>query len=356
MDMPPLPPGPEPAAAARQEHWKKVFDNASCSPTELAASGVLPREPVLGPWFLEGDLGFIYGPRGLGKTWLAMHIAIQIAEGGRVANWQAPKPRRVRYIDGEMPLDGLLKRHQVLSSGDNGNMSYLQHEMLFHKFGEVLNLTDPDAQRAISHQCAEKGIEVLVLDNLSCLFSGIKENDADSWELVLPWLLELRRNRVAVMFIAHAGRNGCMRGTSRREDAAFWILQLTRPNDAENIGDGARFVSRFDKNRNATEAECPEIEWTFRSGHNGRAEIDWKLACDLEKLRHWIENGLTSATDIAVEMGVSKGHVSKLAKIAMQQGLLRHNGREYVRVTTRKPVFSAEEAREAAWGSSNSNN
>ena len=75
----------------------------------------------------------------------------------------------------------------------------------------------------------------MFLDNLSCLFSGIKENDADAWELVLPWLLEMRRNRIAVIIVAHAGRNGYMRGTSRREDAAFWIIQLTEAKDACEI-------------------------------------------------------------------------------------------------------------------------
>ena len=65
-------------------------------------------------------------------------------------------------------------------------MFYLQHEALFHLTGKVLNLTNPTAQAVILEKCQRNGIEILFLDNLSCLFSGIKENDADAWERVLP--------------------------------------------------------------------------------------------------------------------------------------------------------------------------
>ncbi len=112
-------------------------------------------------------------------------------------------------------------------------------------------------QDALLEKCQQDKIEVLILDNLSCLFSGIKENDADAWEQVLPWLLRLApKLEIAVVFIAHAGRNGLMRGTSRREGRGFWIIQLTAAKDEGEIQNGAKFVARFVKNRNATETDC----------------------------------------------------------------------------------------------------
>ena len=48
--------------------------------------------------------------------------------------------------------------------------------------------------------------------------SFLKENDADAWELLLNWLLELRRRRIAVIIVHHAGAAGQrMRGTTKRE-------------------------------------------------------------------------------------------------------------------------------------------
>ncbi len=236
----------------------------------------------------------------------------------------------VLYVDGEMPFDGLRERDTALATADPGSrMNYLQHEELFDDSGNVLNLAHPKFQGGISILCEKENIEVLILDNLSCLFNGIKENDADGWENVLPWLLDLRRRRVAVVFVAHAGRNGFMRGTSRREDAAFWIVQLTPPEKSEEEAGGARFVSRFDKIRNATGEDCPPIEFTFRRGENGKAEVIWKHVGQLEKFRYLIEKGLTTATQIAEEMGISAPRVSYLAKTAMKEGWLRKNGRNY---------------------------
>ena len=237
-------PDGESAPVDLKTEWLESLAKATCSSSGLAQLTVPAREPILGEWFKEGDLGFIYGARGLGKTWLALHIARQCTEGGSVGDWKVHHPIRVLYVDGEMPLDGIRGRDAALTTAPTDGMFYLQHEALFHLTGKVLNLTNPSVQAALLEQCQREQIKLLILDNLSCLFSGIKENDADAWEQVLPWLLDLRRNRIGVVFIAHAGRNGFMRGTSRREDAAFWIIQLAEAKDAGEIQNGAKFVAR----------------------------------------------------------------------------------------------------------------
>jgi hypothetical protein len=307
------------------------FDKATCLAGKLAEIQIPPRAPIVGNWLMEGDLGFIFGARGLGKTWLAMLLARRVAEGVTIGDWTVPKPRKVLYVDGEMPFDGIRERDAVLSAASGADISYLQHEALFHATGRVLNLTNPLAQAALLEKCLREKIEVLILDNLSCLFSGIAENDADAWEQVLPWLLSLRRNRIAVVFIAHAGRNGStMRGTSRREDAAFWIIQLAAAQDVSEVQTGARFVARFVKNRNSTEAECPPLEWHFeKRGNEARAHVSWKKLSTPDIFRQCLEDGLTTATDISEEMGISKGQVSKMAMKAIQTGWLTKDGREY---------------------------
>ncbi len=132
-------------------------------------------------------------------------------------------------------------------------------EALFHLTGKVLNLADRATQDALTARMLADGASVVILDNLSCLFSGVKENEADAWEGVLPWLLTLRRNRIAVIIVAHAGRNKEMRGTSRREDAAFWVIRLDEiEGDAR---EGARFLSRFTKDRKAR-ASSPRRDGT----------------------------------------------------------------------------------------------
>ncbi|MCE0521567.1 MAG: AAA family ATPase [Methylacidiphilales bacterium] len=320
--------GLEPPQPDKAAEWIAALGRAVLTPTEIGKLNLPKRQPVLGTWFLEGDLGFIYGPRGLGKTWLAMLMARAISDGKSIGPWTAPEARKVLYVDGEMAVDASLERAEQLRQGDDGNFLLLHHEPLFHLTGKVLNLTTLEAQTALTEACLAQGIKVLILDNISCLLT-LKENESDAWgERVLPWLLELRRHRIAVVFVHHAGRNGLMRGTSKREDAAFWSIKLSEAK-GEHHGEGASFVATFDKNRNATNEETPSLLWHFEPKPDGSVVPTWTTLTPLQIFIGLVEDGLDSCGEIAQEMNVSKATVSRLAKKALQAGTIIMNGRNY---------------------------
>jgi hypothetical protein len=307
---------------------KGVLTAALLSSAKLASIEIPPRENFCGTWFKQGDLGFIFGERGLGKTWLTLDLATGLANGRKVGPWEVSKPRRVLYVDGEMPLDGMRDRLAAIEGATDG-LLVLNHEWLFQDKGCVLNLSGGTPQGALIGLCESERIEVLILDNLSCLFSGMKENEADAWEIVLPWLLELRRRKVAVIIVHHAGRAGThMRGTSRREDAAFWVMRLDATPDIAGCGDGARFITRFTKTRQGTREETEPLQWHYEPvGNRTRASFT-RLKSD-EIFRQWIRDGLDSCSDIAAEMGLTKGAISKMAKRGEREKWLRIVGRTY---------------------------
>jgi hypothetical protein len=304
----------------------EAFSTGSIPFTQLKSIGIPPRRKIVGDWFCEADLSFVYAPRGLGKTWFSLGLAAAIVGKATFGPWPVHDHAPVLYVDGEMPLESLEQR--IAGMGADDDLSVLSHEGLFHKTGKVLNLTDPEAQDAITRLCHRDGIKVLILDNISCLFNGMKENGADEWEMVLPWLLTLRRHRIAIVIVAHAGRNGQMRGTSRREDAAFSVLKLEEAQDAGTLKEGARFILRFTKDRNS-KSEQPAMEWTFTTGDDGKVSISTKEADGLAVMIEWVRDGLTGAREIAAEMGMSPGAVSKMAKRAIEAGRLRKEGRGY---------------------------
>jgi len=65
---------------------------------------------------------------------------------------------------------------------------------------------------------------------------------------------------------------------------------------------------------------------------DGRIGVSWKRLSTNEVFRQCIEDGMTTATDIAAEMEISKGMVSRLASRAMKVGLLTKDGRDYALV------------------------
>ena len=124
-------------------------------------------------------------------------------------------------------------------SGDE-NLTVLNHEALFHLKGKTLNIADSVMQEVLTGICGRNRGEGAFSRQPELPLSGVKENDADAWEVVLGWLFTLRRHRIAVVVVHHSGRNKeNMRGTSRREDAAFWVLRLDEIEDGERR-EGAR--------------------------------------------------------------------------------------------------------------------
>ena len=311
-----------------KKKWGDALNESVVTAVELHDLKLAPREKLLGDWFREGDCGFLFAARGTGKTWLALAMAQALSTGGKLGDWKAPTPVKVLYVDGEMPADLMRDRCEGLEAS-NDNLQFLNHEILFERTGKVLNIVDAEAQRAITAHCINTGVKVMILDNLSTLASGMKENEADSWELVNPWLLDLRRRKVAVVIVHHAGRSGEMRGTSKREDSVFWIIAL---DDAKKNADdkrGARFVTRFTKASRNTQEEIPPYEWHLVTNNaNGKVSISHEQTQTQEVFMQLITDGVTDCADLAEEMKVSKGTISKWAKKMMDAGRLKKTNRK----------------------------
>jgi hypothetical protein len=309
------------------------YSAAICTSKDLESLDIPAREFLMGKWMREGDLGFVFGERGSGKTWFIGAVATHLSAGRDLFEWNVPKAGNVLLIDGEMPLDAARDRLKGMMP-DNSRLHVLHHEMLFDKSGVAMNLTSERTQRVITEICTRDSIKLLVIDNLSCLFAGIKENEADEWEKVLNWLLDLRRRRIAVLIVHHASRTGTMRGTSKREDAAFWVIRVDEVKDRREDEKGARFETVFVKQRNSDSREWTR-EWTFETESDGQISIGCEEISFDRKVLQLIEAGLRSASDIAEELSVAKSTVSKAANRLEQKKLINRRGTN--RYTTYEP-------------------
>jgi hypothetical protein len=293
---------------------------------DLETAPIVPRAKILGDWLREGDLGFIYGPRGIGKTWLVDAIAVHISIGRDLDTWHAHKAFQVIYVDGEMAQDETRDRLKGLARGNN-NLIVLHHERLFERFGLSMNLADPLIQKVITQLCINTKAKVLLLDNLSCLVSGVKENDSDAWEHLLSWLLELRRRRIVVVIVHHSGRAGWMRGTTKREDPANWIIKVDNASGDHTL-DGAHFETTFEKLRNAQTTEWTR-SWHFKTESDGEVSVGCQEINFEGKVLQLIQDGLETASDIMEELKCQKSKVSRTAHQLEQKKLIEISNRKY---------------------------
>jgi hypothetical protein len=310
-----------------EEKRRDAFNRAIRKGSQVEDIDIPPKAVIIDDWFRAGDIGFLFAFRGAGKTWLVLHLCISLATGKRFGPWQVNGSWPVLYVDGEMTFYDNKSRILGLHSAVPEPLHVLNHEVLFHQEGLVMNLARRDDQEIIRQACLELNIKVLVLDNLGCLFTGVGENDAAEWEKILPWLLQLRRDGIAVVIVHHTGVDPSrMRGTTKREDPADWVLGLDNRKE-DYSEEGAHFISRFRKYRGRK--IVLDYEWRFSPSANNEVTVTFKEANRADLVLQLVIDGLTSCDDIAKELGLSKGTVSKLAKKLIAEGKLTKRGRSY---------------------------
>lgn len=310
------------------------YSAALLTSPQISGMQIPTRSALLGKWLKEADLGFVFAARGVGKTWMTMLIANAIVDGAKLGEWEAGEaPRKVLYVDGEMSLADSQERINAIGITAPGFV-WLHHEHLFQTTEQTMNIGKPECQDAISAQL-QSG-DVLILDNLSALCRGVAENDNDNWETLLNWLFAFRRRQVTVIIVHHAGRNGEMRGASRREDAANWILRLQ--DDTENDDEREKaIVSTFAKARGCKPQDAMPLRWVIQI-RDGKLTYECKPHSGPDALAAHIRAGVETATECAELLGVKPGTISKWAKALKKAGHIRIEGRKYL-----PPKGSAED-------------
>lgn len=282
------------------------------------------RPRLLGGWLKEGDLGYLFAPRGAGKSWMAMLIGKAIAEGVPLGEWAAgERSRPVFYFDAEMNLADVQERSRKLDINSE-NFQWLSNEQLFKEKGEGVNIASPTHQAGLSAMLS--GGSLFIIDNLSTAQLGMAENDNDSFDAIRDWLLGLRHRRITVMIVHHAGRNGAMRGSSRREDMAHWIISLKDASDDD--GHVKAFTTSFSKLRNCQGRDAPPLKWILKDDSE-RFTITCKTHNGVDALLAHIRDGVGSASELAILLNVETGTVSKWAKKLMDAGQIKKVSRMY---------------------------
>jgi putative DNA primase/helicase len=309
-----LPTKPVDAVAAIQAPLRAVGIN------DFLKLDIPPREMLLAPILPERSLAMLYAPRGLGKSWLALSIGLAIASGSSLLRWSVPRPRKVLYVDGEMPLVSLQERLKAISLGFGCDIPNDAFRILAaDQIDSGINLSSREGQQSLDPLL--KGIDLLILDNLSTLATTLAESASDAWVPMQNWLLRLRQG-VSVLLVHHAGTNGRQRGTSRREDALDTVIALRRSEDY-SPEQGARFEIHFEKLRNRVD-RSGAVPFEARVETVGEA-IRWS-STDLRppmllQAAELFAEGLT-VREVASALRISKSEAGRLRLRALAEGLV----------------------------------
>ena len=282
---------------------------------EFLSREIPPREMLLEPILPTQGLLMLYYWRGVGKTHTAVGMGYAVASGGSFLKWKAPNPRKVLYLDGEMPAAAMQQRIAAAAEASLARPPTADHFRIITpdlQTEGMPNLATDEGRTAVEEWIAD-GCDLLIIDNISTLCRAGKENEAEGWDSMQTWLLDLRRRGISVVLVHHAGKSGAQRGTSKREDILDTVVSLRRPNDYEP-SQGARFEIHLEKCRAIFGNEAAPFEARLET-QDGAAIWTMREIEDVKLVRAQMlfDEGY-SVREVAEELGISKSAAGRLRK------------------------------------------
>ena len=207
---------------------------------------------LLGNLICEKSIGMIAGPRGCGKSFLALLIAYAIAFSKPLKPWGLGAGAPVLYIDGEMRLSTIQERFRLIHAKNSTPDSMDDFGSLLrilsrdHSPMAIGAIDTPEGQSLIESQMLP-GTKLAILDN----YSGLSQNGSESsaaWASMKSWLIKLRQQGISVLILHHTGKNGQQRGSSAHEDLLDYSILLSPVTGDPELGD-TRFTIEHTKLR-----------------------------------------------------------------------------------------------------------
>jgi AAA domain len=228
-----------------------IGDLPPLTPAEWRARDLPPPDFIMGKWLTTTSRVLLSADTGLGKSILIKALAMHIALGRRFLHWQACRPCRVLYIDGEMSRRLLKERitAECARLGEDPETFFaLSREDI-----EGLKPFNTPAGRAWLLAFIEKigGLDLVIFDNIMCLTVGDMK-DPEAWQQTLPLALHLTKINIAQIWIHHTGKNA---SESYGDKSREWQMDTTLHGDVEKRTDtDISFVLSFRKARERTPA------------------------------------------------------------------------------------------------------
>ncbi len=306
---------------------------ASANPHDRFADRVLdlealrllePPSPLI-PGLLDVDsLAVLYGPPGVGKSFVALDMALRVATGTRWHGHQLITAGPVLYIAGE-GANGLADRIDAWKD-------------LTHTYGDptglavvpaAVNLLEPTDVADLCRYIARTRPTLVVVDTLARCTPGAEENSSRDMGLAVVALDAIRTAaRSCVLAVHHAGKvlEAGLRGHSSLLGAADTVLRLT----------GTEHVLQLDQEKQKHHPEGNRQTYRLTpAGRSAAIEPYTAGAADQDRLTDretaalvilaTIEtaDGVTFTLwrDAADEAGISKATVARARAKALMNGL-----------------------------------
>ena len=285
----------------------------------------LPTQQVLlsNLWRTEENV-MIYSKTGVGKSWLSLSIATCIAGLGKmtVCDWENEINRKVLLVDGEMSVRDYQNRLPVLIEATKADPEKVRENLDFvprqrqEQYEYFTNLANENNQSELINYAKKRGIDTLILDNLSTLTEFDNENNSESMKLFQKFLLRARSEGLQTLVVHHMRKgkedDESYRGSSVLGVSLDTILRLESPDYGSPDGTVTFNIIDEKKRHSATHS------WSVQLNLNTN---EWQLYDEYHQdLRHDMMLDIVESkkfrtqTDISKVLGLGDTAISKYLK------------------------------------------
>ena len=296
------------------------------------------------PLLTRGGTMMLYSWAGWGKSYIATEMTFSLATGtqtlfgghrGAGGSWPLSGPIRVLYIYGEMHGTKIRERIHCIAKGHELDVPKPDYFGLMCKDYQLIDRAPRSSRtwrpsictaadrRHIEERIFGGGYELLVLDNISTLWSAAQEEQSKQTAVLKDWFIDLNMRGVMVLVLQHAGKSGDFLGDSSQIHILDSLLKLKHPGNYKK-SEGLRVILEIEKNR----YECSNPSWL--------APFETKLDVSAEKGAQWLSRPAFEAQrEAAFEMFNNK---MKPAEVAIELGLHRSTGYRYFKEYSSEPT------------------
>jgi hypothetical protein len=285
---------------------------------KILSLSLSPLPMLLGEMLTEKSIGMIAGPRGGGKSLLAMLIAYAVSGEKLLEPWGSGCGAITCYLDGEMRIRSFQERLALLHARNKDSTSIAKVEQQLHVVSRdycsnpIGSIDTEEGQQRIDEMIPSE-TRLIIVDNLSAWTGGGRE-DSNSWAVIKTWLIEKRLRGQAVLLIHHTGKNGQQRGSSAHEDLLDYSILLS-PLPPSNDREDTRFLVEHKKLRDHIPSLKQSFEYAIWTENDAlHFSCHPQLENTSELMQEIVNKHLQgmNQVDIAAAIGKHKSTVSRM--------------------------------------------
>jgi KaiC/GvpD/RAD55 family RecA-like ATPase len=202
---------------------------------------------IIEPLVSDQSIVQIVGASGVGKTMFGLAIAGAIStSNGLLGMASVGGARPVLYVEGELPAADIQIRvngmFNAIERKCDPNMFYvssLQQQLKINDKGFTPIQTEQgliEIENAIVEIKKRTGkMPVVFIDNISCLASGLKENDADAWSPIINKFVKWKNMGSTVFYFHHLNKGNDSSGSTMQHRTIDMVIRMRKPEHKQKI-------------------------------------------------------------------------------------------------------------------------